>query len=79
MDAYPNLPCARCVLDLVAALASPTIAPLAPSQTSGEAQSSISSVVPVTEINVLIPKLLKMGAKGIITMPISSVIQSWQD
>jgi len=67
------------VLDHLPALASPTIAPLAPSQTSGEAQSSISSVVPVTEINVLIPKLLKMGAKGIITMPISSVIQSWQD
>ena len=67
------------VLAHLPALGSPTIAPLAPSQASGEAQSSISSVVPVAEINILIPKLLKLGAKGIITMPISSVIQSWQD
>ena len=67
------------VLDHLPALGSPTIAPLAPLHVSSEAQSSISSVVPIAEINALIPKLLKLGAKGIITMPISSVIQSWQD
>ena len=65
------------VLDHLPALGSPTISPLA-SVHGGEAQSSVSSVVPVTEINALVPKLLKLGAKGIITMPISSVIQSWE-
>lgn len=67
------------VLDHLPALGSPTISPLAPMSSSGEAQSSVSSVVPVAEINALIPKLLKLGARGIITMPISSVIQSWPD
>jgi ATP phosphoribosyltransferase len=67
------------VLDHLPALSSPTISPLAAMHTTHEAQSSISSVVPVADINALIPKLLKLGAKGIITMPVSSVVQSWQD
>ena len=67
------------VLDHLPALSSLTIWPLAAMHTTHEAQSSISSVVPVADINALIPKLLKLGAKGIITMAVFSVVQSWQD
>jgi ATP phosphoribosyltransferase len=60
------------VLQHLSALRSPTIAPLA-----GGQFSSVSVVMHKWEVNGLVPSLLKMGAEGLIIMPISSVIQSW--
>lgn len=60
------------VLNILPALDKPTVATLA-----GGGHFSISSVVPKNEANTLIHKLLKLGARGIITLPILSVIEKW--
>lgn len=60
------------VLKILPALDKPTVATLA-----GGEHFSISSVVPRNEVNALVYKLLKLGARGIITQPISSVIEKW--
>ena len=60
------------ILQILPALRSPTIVPLA-----GGQFSSVSVVIDKKKVNSLIPSLLKLGAEGLIIMPISSVIQSW--
>lgn len=59
------------VLRILPSLGSPTIAPLA-----GEASFSVSSVVPKAAVNDLVPSLLRSGARGLITLPITSVIDT---
>jgi ATP phosphoribosyltransferase len=60
------------VVGVLPALGSPTISHLYTGH-----YFSVSSVVSKKEVNELIDKLLKEGAKGIIVMPISSVIEKW--
>lgn len=60
------------VLTLLPAMTKPTLADLA-----GGMFVSASVVVPVKQVNPLVPRLLKLGVKGLITMPITSVIRSW--
>jgi len=60
------------VLAHLPAMNKPTLADLA----GGEFVSA-SAVVPVKEVNLLISSLLKLGVKGLITIPITSVIRSW--
>lgn len=58
------------VLKILPALDKPTIAILA-----GGEHFSITSVVSRKDANALIEKILKLGARGIITMPISTIIK----
>ncbi len=62
----------RNVLQVLPALASPTVAVLAKA-----GYVSMSSVVSKNKLNALIPALLKAGARGIISQPITSVIEQW--
>ncbi len=69
-----NVPVANreAVLQRLPALASPTIAVLA-----REGFVSLSSVVSKKSLNALIPALLQAGAQGIISQPITTVIEQW--
>lgn len=60
------------VLALLPALKAPTVAPLA-----GETPQmfSVMSVVPRTEVNRLIPQLLRAGATDIVEIPITKLIR----
>lgn len=60
------------VLKILPALDKPTVATLA-----GGEHFSISTVVLKNKVNILIHEVLKLGAKGIITTPITSVIEKW--
>lgn len=57
------------VMDVLPALGSPTV-----SRLFQEHHYAVSAVVPTEEVNTLIPKLIKVGARGIIVTPISSII-----
>ncbi len=59
------------VLNLLPALRSPTVAPLAE-----EGLFSVMSVVPRSEVNRLIPELLRAGATDIVELPISKLVRS---
>ncbi len=58
------------VLNLLPALRSPTVAPLAE-----EGLFSVMSVVPRSEVNRLIPELLRAGATDIVELPISKLVR----
>jgi ATP phosphoribosyltransferase len=57
------------VIGLLPALKAPTV-----SELSGEGGYAVETVVPKSEINVLIPELSDHGATGIIELPISKII-----
>ncbi len=59
------------VLQLLPALRSPTVSPLAEPNVF-----SVMSVVPRSEVNRLIPELLRTGATDIVELPISKLIRS---
>lgn len=62
--------CLKEVLQLLPALRSPTVSPLAEPNVF-----SVMSVVPRSEVNRLIPELLRAGATDIIELPISKLIR----
>ncbi|MFZ4585577.1 MAG: ATP phosphoribosyltransferase [Acidimicrobiia bacterium] len=57
------------VLALLPALKSPTVSPL-----SGDSGYAVETVVPKSEINILIPALKDAGATGIIELPIAKIV-----
>jgi ATP phosphoribosyltransferase len=61
------------VLNLLPALRSPTVSPLAEPH-----MFSVMSVVPRNEVNRLIPELLRAGATDIVELPISKLIRGSQ-
>lgn len=60
------------VLMHLPAITKPTLADL-----SGGKFVSVSVVVSVEKVNNLVPILLKLGVKGLITLPVTSAIRSW--
>ncbi len=58
------------VLQLLPALRSPTVSPLAEPNVF-----SVMSVVPRDEVNRIIPELLRAGATDIVELPISKLIR----
>lgn len=60
------------IVALVPAITKPTLAELV-----GGHYVSATVVMPATKVNVLVPKLLKLGVKGLVTLPVTSVIRSW--
>ncbi|MEK9151607.1 MAG: ATP phosphoribosyltransferase, partial [Patescibacteria group bacterium] len=60
------------VLKILPAMNSPTIATLADTELL-----SVSSAITKTGVNSLVPKLLKLGARGVMITPISSIIEKW--
>ena len=67
------LKCQAQIIRLLPAMRKPTVSPLAGINDF----SAIESVVPKSVLNMLIPKLLKLGAEGIIILPLLSVIEKW--
>lgn len=60
------------VLELLPALKAPTVVPLEGSEPKAYA---VETVMPRNEVNLLIPKLLRVGATDIIEVPITKLIR----
>ena len=56
-------------MSVLPALKSPTV-----SELSGDAGYAVETVVPKTQVNVLIPALKDRGATDIIELPISKIV-----
>ena len=61
------------ILSILPSLHSPTVSMLA----GDDAFISVSSIVAKSEVNALIPRLMRRGAEGLLVQQVSSVIQTW--